>query len=318
MSALAPSLQAYFTDRLIGQRAASPQHHRRLQRRPPAPAGLRRREGRQGAQRPRHRRPRRAADRRVPGPPGTRPAQRRPQPQQPPGGHPLAVRATLALHHPEHAGSIARVLAIPAKRTERNLVTYLTDPEIDALLGSCRPEDMDRPARPCPVHAHHPDRTADLRADRAHPPGHHAQRRGQRAHRRQGQERTTHSAAARHQGSPQCLARRAARRSRRPAVSHPHRHPPQPRRHRTAPRPPPGPGPHHLPVTPGQTCQHAHAASLCGWLGYVAGSSISAGSRAARARSGHITRRRIALSVHHDQKGRFAWRQQASARHQLG
>jgi len=35
-------------------------------------------------------------------------------------------------------------------------------------------------------------------------------------------------------------------------------------------------------------------------------------------RSGHITRRRIALSVHHDQKGRFAWRQQASARRQLG
>ena len=45
--------------------------------------------------------------------------------------------AYLALHHPEHAGSIQRVLAIPAKRTERNLVTYLTDPEIDALLGSC-------------------------------------------------------------------------------------------------------------------------------------------------------------------------------------
>src|SRR5262249_60393303 len=45
--------------------------------------------------------------------------------------------AYLALHHPEHAGSIARVLAVPAKRTERNLVTYLTDPEIGALLGSC-------------------------------------------------------------------------------------------------------------------------------------------------------------------------------------
>jgi integrase/recombinase XerD len=49
--------------------------------------------------------------------------------------HPLF--AYLALHHPEHAGSIARVLAIPAKRTQRNLVTYLTDPEIGALLGSC-------------------------------------------------------------------------------------------------------------------------------------------------------------------------------------
>src|SRR6202171_1669389 len=43
----------------------------------------------------------------------------------------------LALHHPEHAGSIARVLAIPPKRTERNLITYLTDPEVDALLDAC-------------------------------------------------------------------------------------------------------------------------------------------------------------------------------------
>jgi integrase/recombinase XerD len=43
----------------------------------------------------------------------------------------------LALHHPEHAGSIARVLAIPAKRIERNLVTYLTEPEVDALLAAC-------------------------------------------------------------------------------------------------------------------------------------------------------------------------------------
>ncbi len=45
--------------------------------------------------------------------------------------------AYLALHHPEHADTIARVLAIPAKRTERNLLTYLTDPEVDALLAAC-------------------------------------------------------------------------------------------------------------------------------------------------------------------------------------
>jgi len=73
-----------------------------------------------------------------------------------------------------------------------------------------------------------------------------------------------------------------------------------------------------LPV-PARPARHAaHAAALCGRPGYVAGSSISAGSRVTRARSGHITWRRIALSVHHDQKGRFAWRQQASARRQLG
>jgi len=43
----------------------------------------------------------------------------------------------MALQHPEHAASIQRVLAIPHKRTERNLVTYLTEPEVDALLGAC-------------------------------------------------------------------------------------------------------------------------------------------------------------------------------------
>jgi site-specific recombinase XerD len=45
--------------------------------------------------------------------------------------------AYLAFHHPEHAASIQRVLAIPHKRTERNLVTYLTEPEVDALLAAC-------------------------------------------------------------------------------------------------------------------------------------------------------------------------------------
>lgn len=44
--------------------------------------------------------------------------------------------AHLALQHPEHAASIQRVLAIPPKRTERNLLTYLTEPEVDALLGA--------------------------------------------------------------------------------------------------------------------------------------------------------------------------------------
>jgi len=45
--------------------------------------------------------------------------------------------AYLALDHPEHAASIQRVLAIPHKRTERNLLTYLTEPELDALLAAC-------------------------------------------------------------------------------------------------------------------------------------------------------------------------------------
>jgi integrase/recombinase XerD len=43
----------------------------------------------------------------------------------------------LALRHPEHAASIQRVLAIPSKRADRALVTYLTPEEVDALVGAC-------------------------------------------------------------------------------------------------------------------------------------------------------------------------------------
>src|SRR6202051_2277434 len=41
-----------------------------------------------------------------------------------------------ALRHPEHAAVIDRVLAIPPKRFDRRLITFLTDPEIDALLAA--------------------------------------------------------------------------------------------------------------------------------------------------------------------------------------
>jgi integrase/recombinase XerD len=40
------------------------------------------------------------------------------------------------LKHPEHAAVIERVLAIPPKRHERALVTFLTEEEIDALIGA--------------------------------------------------------------------------------------------------------------------------------------------------------------------------------------
>ncbi len=39
-----------------------------------------------------------------------------------------------ALRHPEHAGLIQRVLAIPPKRYERRIVSFLTPAEIDAVL----------------------------------------------------------------------------------------------------------------------------------------------------------------------------------------
>jgi site-specific recombinase XerD len=48
--------------------------------------------------------------------------------------HSLFIYA--ALRHPEHAALIQRVLAIPAKRMDRKLVSFLTDEEVDALLAA--------------------------------------------------------------------------------------------------------------------------------------------------------------------------------------
>jgi site-specific recombinase XerD len=42
-----------------------------------------------------------------------------------------------ALAHPEHAETIARVLAIPPKRFDRALISYLAEPEVEALLAAC-------------------------------------------------------------------------------------------------------------------------------------------------------------------------------------
>ena len=45
-----------------------------------------------------------------------------------------------ALRHPEHAADIARVLAIPPKRYDKALITYLTEDEITALLAAPDPD----------------------------------------------------------------------------------------------------------------------------------------------------------------------------------
>jgi integrase/recombinase XerD len=136
MTALAPSLQAYFTDRLIGQRAASPNtiDAYRLTFRlllafaaqqtgttpsrldiddldaPLIAAFL------DHLEHDRHNTPQTRNNRLA-------------------AIHSLFTY--LALHHPEHAASIQRVLAIPHKRTDKNLLTYLTEPEVDALLAAC-------------------------------------------------------------------------------------------------------------------------------------------------------------------------------------
>ena len=41
-----------------------------------------------------------------------------------------------AVRHPEQAAVIQRVLAIPPKRFDRKVVSFLTDPEVEALLGA--------------------------------------------------------------------------------------------------------------------------------------------------------------------------------------
>jgi integrase/recombinase XerD len=138
MSALAPALQAYFTERLISQRAASPNTiaaykitFRLLlrfasQRTGKAPSKLDIAEldapliaaFLNHLERDRHNSP------------ATR------------NNRLAAIHSLfgyLALQHPEHAASIQRVLAIQSKRTERNLLTYLTEHEVDALLDACDP-----------------------------------------------------------------------------------------------------------------------------------------------------------------------------------
>ncbi len=135
MSALAPTLQAFFTDRLIGQRHASPHTiaaYRdtlrllldyaagQLARQPcqldiadldaPLIAGFLDYLEQQRGNSVRTRNLRLAA---------------------------IHSLFGYAQHrHPEHADDIARVLAIPPKRAGRALVTFLADPEIDALLAA--------------------------------------------------------------------------------------------------------------------------------------------------------------------------------------
>jgi len=136
MTAFAPTLQAFFTDRLMGQRQASP--HTIAVYRDSFRLQLRFATDRTGKQpcnldlsdldapligaflehleRDRHNSPRTRNNRLA-------------------AIHSLFSYA--ALQHPEHAASIQRVLAIPAKRFERNLVTFLTEHEANVLLAAC-------------------------------------------------------------------------------------------------------------------------------------------------------------------------------------
>ena len=135
MSALAPLLEAFFTERLIGQRQAST--HTVAAYRDAFCLLLRFAQGRSGKE------PHQLALDDVDAPlvgaflghletergvsVRTRNARL------------TAIRSLFhfaAYRHPEHAGLIQRVLAIPPKRTDKTLVTYLTEDEMEALLAA--------------------------------------------------------------------------------------------------------------------------------------------------------------------------------------
>jgi site-specific recombinase XerD len=88
--------------------------------------------------------------------------------------------------HPEHAGLIMRVLAIPSKRHDQTMICFLNPDEVDALLVAPRLRHLARPTGPRPPRPGYPNRTTGVRADQPHhqrhPPGH----RGKRALLRQG------------------------------------------------------------------------------------------------------------------------------------
>ena len=142
-----------------------------------------------------------------------------------------------ALRHPEHAAVIARVLAIPPKRFDRALITYLTEEEITALLAA--PDRSTWTGRrdhallllACQTGLRATELTGLTVGDVHLGTGRARQLPRQRP------QAADHPADRRHRHGPARLARRTRRPAQRSAVRHPARHPAEPRR-------------------PGTTCRH--------------------------------------------------------------
>jgi integrase/recombinase XerD len=139
MSALAPTLEAFFTQRLIGQRHASP--HTVAAYRDAWRLLLRFVHARTGKE------PSQLdladLDASVIGAFLDHLEQQRHNSARTRNARLAAIRSFFhyaALRHPEHAGLIARMLAIPAKRCERRDVSYLSKPELDALVTAPGPD----------------------------------------------------------------------------------------------------------------------------------------------------------------------------------
>jgi integrase/recombinase XerD len=135
MSALAPTLEAFFTERLIGQRNASPNTAAAY----PDTWRLVLRFARARTGKEPSRLDLGDLDALLIGAFLDHLEQERHNTARTRNARLSAIRSFFryaALRHPEHAALIARVLAIPAKRCERAEVSYLTRPELDALLAA--------------------------------------------------------------------------------------------------------------------------------------------------------------------------------------
>lgn len=141
-----------------------------------------------------------------------------------------------ALRHPEHAASIARVIEIPHKRCAHATVSYLTSEEIHALVRSPdRTTWLGRRDHALLLLAIQTGlRVSELVGLQCSHVG--AVRWRSRALRRQGPQATLHTAGKRDHRGPPHLARRAPRRPRGSTVPHQARRTTQPGRRRLASR----------------------------------------------------------------------------------
>ena len=134
MTALAPVMEGFFTERLVGQRRASAHTIASYRDTFRLLLGFAQRTGRAPFH-ARPRGPRRRARRRF----LDHLEQERHNSVRTRNNRLAAIHSLFpyaALRHPEHAVLIQRVLAIPAKRMDRQLVSFLTDDEVDALLAA--------------------------------------------------------------------------------------------------------------------------------------------------------------------------------------
>ena len=234
MSALAPTLQAFFTDRLVRQRQASPETW------PPTVMpcdfwSASRRTAAQAAVTARHRRPGCQPDRQLPRPPGTGAGQQRAHPQRPAGRHPLAIplcrtspsRARRA--HPARARHSSKAIRPSAdhlpqphggrrltRRPDRSTWTGRRDHALLLLAVQTGLRASELIGLTC----------GDL----------HLGRGAARELPREGTKGADHSVEAAPCPRPARLARRTRWRSRGPALPHPSRPSAQPRRRRTPAR----------------------------------------------------------------------------------